>query len=60
MKGKDLQSKSKGELAKLLAETKQKATNAHFLSKTKKSKNVKEYAGLRKDVARIMTVLKTK
>lgn len=58
MKIAELRQKSKEELKSLLAEKRMRIDEIIFLLRQKKVKNVKEALGLRKDVARILTVLK--
>lgn len=55
----DLRQKSKEELNHLLEEKRRRLDEFRFLVSQKKVKNVKEAAGVRKDIARIHTLLKT-
>ncbi|MDR3643140.1 MAG: 50S ribosomal protein L29 [Candidatus Doudnabacteria bacterium] len=60
MKYKELTTKSEAEIKHLLLELK---GNAHDLSvkmKLSQHKNVKELAGIKKDIARVMTYLRQK
>ena len=58
MKITELKQKSPAELAGLLREHRARMDELAFLVRQKKVKNVKERARLRKDVARIMTLLR--
>lgn len=58
MKALELRKKSKTELEEALLELRTKIDALRFGSARKKVKNVKELAALKKDVARILTVLK--
>lgn len=60
MKAHQLQSKSKGELEKDLFEYSAKLQQLRFDSSFQKVKNVKEMKNLKKDIARVMTLLKQK
>lgn len=60
MKAHQLQSKSKTELEKDLTELAAKLQQLRFDSSFQKVKNVKETANLKKDIARVMTLLKQK
>lgn len=53
-----MRQKSKDELQELLREKKWRIDELRFLLDQKKVKNVKEIAGVKKDIARIMTLLK--
>ncbi len=57
MKITELRSKSKEELQALFAETRGRIEEARFLMRQKKTKNVKQIRGLRKDAARVLTLL---
>lgn len=58
MKALELRKKSKPELEETLVELKTSIDALRFGSARKKVKNVKELAALKKDVARVLTVLK--
>lgn len=58
MKALELRKKSKSELEEMLAELRTNIDALRFGSARKKVKNVKEVSALKKDVARILTVLK--
>ncbi|MBU1136882.1 50S ribosomal protein L29 [Patescibacteria group bacterium] len=58
MKTKELKQKSKSELNNLLKENRGKIGQFKFDLHSKKIKNIKEAKELRKDVARILTILK--
>lgn len=58
MKVKELSQKTKKELNDLLAENRHKLGQLRFDLASKKLKNIREIRGLRKDVARIITILK--
>lgn len=57
MRIQELRQKSKPELALLLRERLQRRDELRFLLPQKKVKNVKELAAVRKDIARIQTLL---
>lgn len=57
MKIGELRSKSKEEFRALLQENRQRLDELKFLLPQKKVKNVKELAGVKKDIARILTLL---
>lgn len=57
MKTKDLITKSKAELQNLLREKKAQLLKLKFESSQKKIKNVKAIKGVKKDIARILTLL---
>ncbi|KKW18708.1 MAG: 50S ribosomal protein L29 [Candidatus Sungbacteria bacterium GWC2_49_10] len=57
MKSKDYAQRTKIELSELLVERRARAEELSFLLSQKKVKNVKELREVRKDVARILTVL---
>lgn len=59
MKTTDLRGKSEGELKEILQEKRQRVDELIFLLRQKKVKNVKELSLVRKDIARILTLLKT-
>ena len=52
------QKKSKTELAKELAEKKISLRNIRFGAASTKAKNVKEYANIKKEIARIKTMVR--
>lgn len=58
MKSTELRQKTKEELKVLLEEKRGRADELHFLLNQKKVKNVKELAGVKKDIARILTLLR--
>jgi large subunit ribosomal protein L29 len=58
MKIKDIKAMKKTELTKTLADLKDKLAKAKFNTAGSKSKNVKEQANMRRDIARILTILK--
>jgi len=60
MKRAELEKKSKKELQELLSNDREKIRRLKFDLSAGKVKNVREIRKLRKDVARILTVLKTK
>ena len=53
----ELRKKSREELVALLTEKRRRHAELRFLLAQKKIKNVKEIAGVRKDIARIKTAL---
>jgi len=57
MKFKELTTKNAADLSKLLGEKKEALRVFRFGAAGAKSKNVKEGRGIRKDIARIMTVV---
>ena len=57
MKIQELRTKSKEELQALLAEKRQRLEEVRWLVGQKKSKNVKEAFFLRKEIARILTLI---
>jgi len=57
MKIKDIKTLKEGELAKTLGDLREKLRVARFGMAGSKSKNVKENANLRKDIARILTTI---
>ena len=59
MKIAELRKKSQKELQELLREKRVRTDELQFLLRQKKVKNVKELFGLKKDIARILTLLKT-
>ena len=58
MKMNELRQKSREELAALLIQKRERIAALRFLLRQKKTKNVKEAAVLRKDAARILTLLR--
>ena len=60
MKIKDLKAMKNTELIRSLSDTKEKLSKARFGTAGSKSKNVKEQANYRKDIARILTILNEK
>ena len=58
MKTKEIRKKSKEECLKLIAEKKKRLSDVRFASTSTKAKNTKEAFNLRKDIARIKTILK--
>lgn len=58
MKTAELRKKSKEELKELLQRERSKADELSWLLRQKKAKNVKELSGVKKNIARIMTLLK--
>lgn len=58
MKTKELNQKTKKELNDLLIESRRKLGQLRFDLASKKLKNIREIRGLRRDVARIITILK--
>jgi len=59
MKITELRQKSKSELQKLLQDSREKLRQLRFDLASGKVKNVREIRGLKKDIARILTLLKT-
>lgn len=60
MKTEELRKKTKEELEKLLAEKREKRVKLRFDLKTGKVKNIREIREIKKDIARILTILKEK
>jgi len=60
MKASELRQKSQVELQKILTESREKLRQLRFASATGKVKNVRGIRKIRKDVARILTLLKQK
>ena len=58
MKYKDLSTKSETQLRKDLDDLRHKALELRVKTKMKQTKNVHELAGVRKDIARILTYLR--
>lgn len=59
MKITELRQKTKEELIQALESHRRRIDDLSFLLHQKKTKNVKEKAGLKKDIARILTLMKT-
>jgi len=60
MKTKELRQKTEKELKDLLIESRQKLGQLKFDLSSKKLKNVREIQGLRREIARILTILNNK
>ncbi len=60
MKASDIRKKTKDECLKDIKNIRKKLREIRFTSASSKVKNTKEGANLRKDVARILTILKEK
>jgi len=60
MKPAEIRQKSKKELRELLNELKEKIRNFRFALASGKVKNIREIRGFKKDIARILTILKEK
>ena len=60
MKAFELRKKSKEELAEMLKDLRREADQVRFEISQKKVKNVKKLIGLKKDIARILTVINVK
>lgn len=60
MKIKELRELGDNELAKLLEEKKAKAVSLRFDISSKQLKNNREYRNVKKDIARILTLLREK
>lgn len=58
MKYKDLSTKSETQLRKDLDELRKKALELRVKTKLRQTKNIHELAGVRKDIARILTYLR--
>jgi len=58
MKTKELQQKSKSELQKILSDDREKLRQLRFDLAAGKVKNVREVRKIKKDIARILTILK--
>jgi len=58
MKAIELKQKPKEELQELLQEKRKRLEELRFLSSQGKVKNVKEILGVKKDIARILTLLR--
>ena len=56
----NLKGMKKDELKKKLTDLQEKIRSIRFNAEGSKKKNVKEYGGLKKEVARVMTVLNSK
>ncbi|MEK7580331.1 MAG: 50S ribosomal protein L29 [Patescibacteria group bacterium] len=60
MKAKDLRQKTEQELKNLLEEKREKLRELNFDIQLKQSKNVRDIRKNKKDIARILTILKVK
>ena len=60
MKTKELQQKSKSELQKILADSREKLRQLRFDLAAGKVKNVREVRKIKKDIAKVLTLLKQK
>ena len=60
LKIKDLATKTHADMAKLVADKRESLRVFRFGAAGAKSKNVKEGKGIRKDIARILTVMNSK
>ena len=60
MKPQELRQKSKKELQKLLSEKREKLRSLRFDLVSGKVKNVREIREVKKDIARVLTILKVK
>jgi large subunit ribosomal protein L29 len=60
MKIKELQQKSKSELQKFLADSREKLRQLRFDLSAGKVKNVREVRKIKKDIAKVLTLLKQK
>ncbi len=60
MKTKEIRSKSKDECLKIIAEKRRRLSDVRFTSASSKVKNTKEAFNLKKDIARIKTIIKEK
>ena len=58
MKAKELKNKDRKELEKMLGDLKKKLSDARFNVSGNKLKNVKEFGNMKRDVARILTMIK--
>lgn len=58
MKTSELRKKDKKELEKMVLDTRKKMSELRFKFSSNKLKNVKEISNYRKDIARILTLLK--
>lgn len=57
MKIRELRTQQKDQLQKMLREKRSRADDLRFGLRQKKIKNVKEYSGVKKDIARILTLI---
>lgn len=57
MRTRELRQKSSEELQTIVTEKKTRVDELRFLLHQKKTKNVKELAGVRKDIAKILTLV---
>lgn len=60
MKAKDMIAKTDKELIKMLADQRNNLQNLHIDYRTKEIKNVKQIKLVKKDIARIKTILKSR
>ncbi len=60
MKAKDLRTKTDAEILEILKTTNQKIAESTFHHSRSRSKNVKEVRGLKRERARILTLIKEK
>lgn len=60
MKAKDMIAKTDKELIKMLADQRDNLQNLHIDYRTKEIKNVKQIKLVKKDIARIKTILKSR
>jgi large subunit ribosomal protein L29 len=60
MKIQEIKKKSKADLMDLLVKKREETRSLRFRNSAGKVKNVKEISGVRKDIARILTILKEK
>jgi len=60
MKMKEITTKTTADLSKLIAEKQESLRTFRFVTAGAKTKNVKEGRGIRKDIARMMTVISMK
>lgn len=60
MKSKEIITKTKADLARLLSEKRESLRVSRFGSSGSKNKNVKETKELKKDIARILTAINSK
>lgn len=57
MKVRELREKTKEELRRVLEEKRSRHAELRFLSRQRKVKNVREISAIKKDIARILTLL---
>jgi len=60
MKFKEIKNKTEAELQKMLKSNREKLRDLRFKVANKQLKNIKELAEIKKDIARILTVLNSK